>query len=232
MPSDMSPVHLLRRRWKPLQEKYAESARHKPLLIRIHRACSWVQCVEESADTALDERLVFQWIALNALYGQWDNGRREPVPDCKTIGSFFDVLFRIDRDGRLAQLLTDERALVMSIFENPHLSGFFWEEPSVGRAKQTMSTRHKANTWYLESRWPMIVDRLVERIYLIRCQITHGASTYRGKWNRVALRQCSTMLEKLVHSALLIVIDHGVEEDWGTLCYPPNPIAAPSASSP
>jgi hypothetical protein len=216
-------VHLLRRRWKPTKEKLANSAKHQPLLIRVHRACSWMQCVEESDDTAVDERLVFQWVALNALYGQWNDARCEPLPDGKTIDGFFELLFRIDADGQLAQLLTDERALVMSIFEDPYLSGYFWEEPSAGRAKQTMSTRHKANTWYLETRWPMILDRLIERIYLLRCQIVHGAATCRGKLNRHALRQCSSMLERLIHTVILIVIDHGAEHDWGTLCYPPNP---------
>lgn len=223
MSSETWTVNLLRRRWKPTKEKFAESAKHQPLLIRIHRACSWVQCVEESADAALDERLVFQWVALNALYGQWDNTRREPLPDGKTSSAFFDLLFRIDCDGRLSELLTNERVLVMSIFEDPYLSGYFWEDPSAGRAKQTMSTRRKANTWYLEARWKMVLDRLVERIYLLRCQIVHGAATCGGKLNRPAVRRCSSMLEKLLHTCLVIIIDHGSEHDWGNLCYPPNP---------
>jgi hypothetical protein len=223
MASENWTVHLLRRRWKPTKEKLADSESHQPLLIRVHRACSWMQCVEDLSDAAVDERLVFQWIALNTLYGRWDDRRREPISDVKTLPLFFDPLFKIDVDGRLAQFLIDERDLVMSIFEEPHLSSFFWEAPSAGRARQTMSTRHQAKTWYVEKRWRMILDRLIERIYLLRCQIVHGASTCRGKWNRAALRRCSAMLETLIYTALLIVIDHGADQDWGTLCYPPNP---------
>jgi hypothetical protein len=45
----------------------------------------------------------------------------------------------------------------------------------------------------------------------------------RGKSNHAALRQCSSMLEMLIHTALLIVIDYGADYRWGTLCNPPNP---------
>ena len=109
----------------------------------------------------------------------------------------------------------------MSIFEDPYVSSFFWEAPSAGRAKQTMSTRHQAKTWYVEQRWRMILDRVIERIYLLRCQIVHGASTCRDKWNRPALRRCASMLEKIIHNVIVIVIDHGADHDWGALCYPP-----------
>jgi len=174
-------AHLLRRRWKPTKERLAESAKHQQLLIRIHRACSWIQCVEDSGDVALDERLVFQWIALNALYGRWDDARREPISDAKTLSAFLDQLFRTDAEGRLGKLLAEERELVMTIFEDPYLSSFFWEAPSPGRAKQTMSTRHQAKTWYVDSRWRMILDRLIERIYLLRCQIVHGAGEHSAR---------------------------------------------------
>ena len=69
----------------------------------------------------------------------------------------------------------------------------------------------------------MILDRVVERIYLLRCRIVHGTATCRGKWNRAALRRCSSMLKMLIHAAPLIAIDHGADYDWGTLCHRPNP---------
>ena len=58
-------------------------------------------------------------------------------------------------------------------------------------------------------------------IYLMRCQLVHGASTYGGKLNRTSLRRCTTMLEHLVRAVLQVLIDHGADEDWGSLCYPP-----------
>ena len=49
----------------------------------------------------------------------------------------------------------------------------------------------------------------------------HGASTHDGKLNRTAVQHCSTMLGHLLPAFLLVLIDHGYEEDWGVLCYPP-----------
>lgn len=67
----------------------------------------------------------------------------------------------------------------------------------------------------------MILDSTIERVYLIRCQLVHGAATYGGKLNRTAARRCSQMLGHLVTTALEVMIEHGAEEDWGRMCYPP-----------
>ena len=61
----------------------------------------------------------------------------------------------------------------------------------------------------------------MDRIYLMRCQLVHGAATYGGRLNRVALRRCSTMLSHLLRAMLVVMIDYGADEDWGIMCYPP-----------
>jgi hypothetical protein len=67
-PEDQS-VHQLRRRWKPFKERVHKNARYEPICIRFHRACSWLQQVEQMGDDDLDQRLILQWIAMNSLYG-------------------------------------------------------------------------------------------------------------------------------------------------------------------
>jgi len=61
----------------------------------------------------------------------------------------------------------------------------------------------------------------VDRIYLLRCQLVHGAATLRSGLNREAVRHCATMAGLLVATFLLVWIDHGADEDWGIMCYPP-----------
>ena len=56
----------------------------------------------------------------------------------------------------------------------------------------------------------------------LRCQLVHGAATCNGQLNRTALRRCSTMLGHLLNAILLVWIDHGADEDWGPMCYPPQ----------
>ena len=55
----------------------------------------------------------------------------------------------------------------------------------------------------------------------MRCQLAHGAATYGGKLNKTSLRRSVTMMGHLLPAVLLVWIDHGAREDWGTMCYPP-----------
>jgi hypothetical protein len=60
------------------------------------------------------------------------------------------------------------------------------------------------------------------RVYLLRCQVVHGASTHGSQLNRVSLGRCITLMDHLLCTVLQIWIDHGADEDWGAMCYPPR----------
>ena len=62
----------------------------------------------------------------------------------------------------------------MSIFEDEYLSRFFWEEPGQIRARKSKKVKFDARTWYIDGNWTLILDRLIERIYLLRCQMASG----------------------------------------------------------
>ncbi len=216
-------VRDLRRRWQPTKERLAGIPRYQPILIRIHRSTSWLQRVEEIAESgATDAMLIFQWVALNSLYGRWDPKAREPVNDRKSLTALLEAVLILDGDERVATTLKDHRRLVMTILEDEYLSKFFWEEPTAERARKSKKAKFDASTWYLEGRYGMILQRLLERIYLLRCQLVHGAATFGGRLNRTAIKRCSIMLGHLLPALLLVIIDHGYEEDWGPLCYPPH----------
>ena len=73
-------VRDLRRRWKPHKERLASIRADHPTAVRFHRACSWLSETETlDSEKATDQVLLFQWIAFNALYGQWErHGDRQP----------------------------------------------------------------------------------------------------------------------------------------------------------
>ncbi len=215
-------VRTIRRKWKPTKERLVGNPKHEPLLIRFHRACSWMAQAEAAHDQDTDERLLFSWIALNSLYGRWDEQRNEPEPDGRSMPAFIDAICEMDSKGRFGEMLQECRDLAMEIFEDPYVTEFFWKAPSAGRARQATGTRHHAKTWYAEQKWRMILQHLVDRIYFLRCQIVHGAATYRGKVNRKALARCADMLEAIVWCALDVICERGTEWNWGRLCYPPR----------
>ena len=216
-------VRDLRRRWKPQKERLLQGDSQHPTPVRFHRACSWLQRVElvDCNDDA-DFCLLGQWIAFNALYGQWDEESREPIQDGKCWRAFLDRILALDRDGRIKKALTEHKPLVMSILDDEYLSRFFWEEPGESRARKSKKAKFEARTWYIDGNLTLVLDRLIERIYLLRCQLVHGAATYNGSLNRTAIRHCSTMLGHLLLAVLLVWIDHGADEDWGPMCYPPH----------
>lgn len=225
MPSDgeLLSVRSLRRRWKPTKERLVAEKSGEATRVRIHRAFSWLSRAEQLADSdALDDRLIFLWIAFNTLYGQWDQELREPGRDKPSWQRFLSRVMELDAEGRIATLIQQERELILSLLGDPYLSAFFWQEPGEVRAAKSRKPRYDALTWYTQSRWGMILDRVMERVYLLRCQLVHGAASYGGTLNRGAIHRCAAMLQRVLIVVLLVIIDHGGDEDWGPLCYPPQ----------
>lgn len=215
-------VRDLRRQWKPHKERLNVLISSHPTNIRFHRACSWIQQAEQVAPEGdLDLKLLSQWIAFNALYGQWNDDAQEPVADSVCWKLFLDRMLVLDDTKFIVDALMDNKRLVMTIFDDEFLSRYFWKEPTDKRAKQSKKTKFDARTWYVQGNWTMILDRLVERIYLLRCQLVHGAATYNSSLNRTATKHCSMMMDHLLRAFLLVWINHGADEDWGSMCYPP-----------
>jgi hypothetical protein len=107
------------------------------------------------------------------------------------------------------------------MFEDEYLCDHFWEDPSNRQATKSRQAKFKARSWCVEGRWTVILEDLLERIYLLRCQLVHGAATHNSVLNRTAIRRCSQMMEHLLRSFLLVWIKNGSDEDWGEMCYPP-----------
>ena len=215
-------VHELRSRWQPHKERLAAIRGDHPTAIRFHRACSWLSHVEKYDPIKdADQVLIHQWIAFNSLYGQWDEAALEPASDRRCWQAFLSRVMSLDRAGQLVSMLQDHKPLVLCILEDEYLNQYFWQDPCEKTAGQARHGRHKAQSWYVEGRWLNILEQLVTRIYLLRCQLTHGAATCGSRLNRKALKHCTTMLGWLLPATLQVWIDHGADEDWGPMCYPP-----------
>ena len=178
MPASPQTVHDLRRQWKPHKERLAIERSEHPTAIRFHRACSWMSEVEQLDPVRhADQILLHQWIAFNALYGQWDQTALEPAADRRSWQAFLGQVHALDRSGHLVSVLQDNKPLVLCILEDEYLNQYFWQDPSAKSASRARNGRHKAQSWYVEGRWLNILEHLVTRIYLLRCQLTHGAAT-------------------------------------------------------
>lgn len=221
----MSPsttVRDLRRRWKPHKERLARQKSDHPTAVRFHRACSWLDQIESlDFGRQSDLVLIHQWIALNALYGNWDGIAREPAADHTRWKGFLAELLAIDDSQHIEAVLTEHKRLVLAILGNAYLNRYFWTEPTEESKGRFARSEKQALSWYIEKRWLMIAEQLLERVYLLRCQLIHGAATCGSQLNRDALRHCTTMMRWLLPAVIRVWIDHGSDMDWGPMCYPP-----------
>jgi len=213
----------LRERWLPHKERLNSTGSGHPTSVRFHRACSWLEEAERlDPEQQSDQILIHQWVAFNALYGQWDLDRHEPLADRESWREFLVRMLELDADGHIISQLKDNRGLVLAILGNGYLNRYFWNEPCCEKAgKAGRGSRHKAESWYTQKEWNIILKQIVDRIYLLRCQLVHGAATLGSKLNRRAPKHCTTMMGILMPTILLVWIEHGADEDWGLLCYPP-----------
>jgi hypothetical protein len=108
MPHENPSVRDLRRQWKPHKERLNSLDGGHPTNVRFHRACSWIQHAEQvSVDGDLDLKLLSQWIAFNALYGQWNDDTQEvsvhtPEIGLSLIGGICDTSRYVAAHGRTA----------------------------------------------------------------------------------------------------------------------------------
>lgn len=217
-------IDQLRELWKPIATTAAASDEYELIRIRLHRCWSWLERVEELESAGVgaeDARLIYSWIGFNSLYGQWDEQLREPKPDRTSFQDFTSRLIHLDHESTIPNLLVEQRELVKSIAGDEFLSKYFWQLPGEETAKKAQNKSRQLGSLYHEKRYTSIADRILQHVYLARCQLVHGAATYGSRLNRDTVGRCADFLEPFVKNASLVIIQHAWQEDWGELCYPP-----------
>ena len=214
----------LRKLWKDRLRGLPEDHRQDDVRLRVHRSLSWLDRAEEllaqDGTSSEDDQLIFTWIALNSLYGYWIPEKNEPAPDTRSLEEFLDIVFELDRKGFLDDFTAKNRDLILEVLNNQFLAKQFWNSPTIQAASKSTNVRHEANTWFLEKRYKLILYRLLRNVYYLRCQLVHGAATRRSSLNRDTVRGCVGALRKVVTVMLIVVIENGLETDWGPACYP------------
>lgn len=226
-------VREIRRRWKPTKESLIAASEHEGLRVRIHRACSWLERAQEATDD-LDGRLLFQWSAFSALFSRWDPDNRRPVDERESIGAFLSAMQELDAEGRIVESLDALRPLAADIFDDEFLARFFWDEPGPERADTYRRSTAMMKEWLERGRIRPALDRLFDRVWLLRSQLADGAASAGSRFNRPALERCTAFLDLILPVFLNVMIDHGRERTWDDMCYPPlgltDPGDGPSSS--
>lgn len=218
---------LLHDAWLPQRSTLVREDRESDLRVRVHRACKALEqaeAIEAAAggdESAGDVAFVLRWVALNALYGRWDFERGMPQKDRVAVDEFTSEACRVDAEGRVLASLRAVADDGKELLANPFLVERFWKDPEWEQVRPNKRRAAEFRNELLEERPSAALQRLLMSVYFLRCQIVHGGATLGSGLNRVTVVPARRILGVLSSQLLALVVEHGLEMEWGPLNYPP-----------
>ncbi|MCH9058329.1 MAG: hypothetical protein IIB55_06860, partial [Planctomycetes bacterium] len=166
-------------------------------------------------------RFISSWIGFNALYGRLDE-QLEPLGDRKAMGEFLSKIWHLDHDGHIRRVLNNKQMPILRLIDDKYLMTAFWTQGERA-AKQAGKESGEANVLFGTSKMFPVFRWLFDRLYVMRVQVFHGASTKGSSLNRRPLQRSATVLMALLREFLSVMIGRGVREEWGAVCFSPDP---------
>lgn len=206
-------------------EKFKEFKEKEAFLLRLRRAISWLDRAQQmernvkSKDKELDTQFLFLWIGFNALYA------RDPQEDLGAIKemrqyfkNFLDCPEK-PKDNIYKIINGNLKEKIDRLRKNKYISKNFWNR-EMGRYKE----------WERDIRFPGwkikftkgILCCVFQRLYVLRNQLMHGAST----WGKTDNKDQLIYGAKVMHCLLPVFIEFMLKSPqnkwkvWGEIWYP------------
>jgi len=203
-----------------LSRKLKSLAIPQTLIIRLHRAISWLKSAEKQEEN-LDLKFISLWVSFNACYAVDINGLNSKSEKAK-LREFTSSLVQFDQN-RLYNLFWEKfSGPVKVLIENKFVFEKFWEytrgesdDYQVAFNKSITQATNCLSKQNIEG----LLEVVLERLYTLRNQLIHGGSTYNSKLNRSQLRDACNIMHLLVPIIIDIMLENG-EHDWGEIAYP------------
>ncbi|EBX0727023.1 hypothetical protein EU918_01570 [Salmonella enterica subsp. enterica serovar Poona] len=192
------------------------------LSLRVHRSLSWLQRAEMSEDD--DGRFIFLWIAFNAAYAtEIDDNYR--LSEQASFRNFLEKLCGLDEHKQIEKLVWQEfSGSIRILLDTPFVLQSFWDYHS-GKISETQwkerlkHDRKIASMALASSNTPQLLGVIFSRLYTLRNQLIHGGATWNSSVNRKQLKDCTSLLGKLVPVVITLMMSHP-NTLWGNACYP------------
>ncbi len=191
-------------------------------IIRLHRAISWLERAEAVAASSQEAEFLFLWIAVSSLYGSWSRETSFPMPDSATRPSFIKEVFTWDPEP-FRDFVERNRKHIHLLIACKHLTMRFWAAPEDPASGDVAAKDADKLDWEIgcgHVGW--VLERLTDRIYVLRSQIVHGASTAGSYVNREIFTTSHYLLRQLVPLCVQAALLKGRDRKWPELCYPPT----------
>jgi hypothetical protein len=203
-----------------ISRKLKSSKLPETLIIRLHRAISWLKSAEKQEDN-LDLKFISLWVSFNACYAVDINGLNSK-PEKAKLREFTSSLVQFDQN-RLYNLFWEKfSGPVKVLIENKFVFEKFWESTR-GESDDYQIAFNKsiaqATNCLSKQNIEGLLEIVLERLYTLRNQLIHGGATYNSKLNRTQLRDACNIMQLLVPIIIDIMLENG-EHDWGEIAYP------------
>lgn len=207
----------LNARYRQERHEYSDELR-----LRLHRALSWLRKADQCDD--LDSQFIFLWIAFNAAYAQeFENRFRYTESD--VYRQFLEKAVSVDRSKRLEKIVWSEYAnTIRSILNNEFILPAYWQFQMEHISEELwkdelIRAKAASNVALSKGDTAKVLSIVFRRLYTLRNQIIHGGSTYCSSANRQQMKDCTSVLQKLVPVIIDLMMD-GNDEFWGQPVYP------------
>ena len=214
------PHKTLKEKQRHLREGFPQTSG-----LRVHRASSWIGRAEAEKHDP-DAAYIFQWIAFNAEYADvTDVGAETALGDRKQFIDYIDRLIALDHDGRLHGAVWGKfRGPIAQLMENRYVYRPFWLNQNGIPGNEDWAKKWKRSAEHFvramaDKQTARVLREVFDRLYMLRCQIIHGGSTWGGKVNRDQVKDGAAILGTLIPIMVDIMMDNP-EDDWGRPFYP------------
>ena len=208
---------------KKESKEFKEFREKQAFLMRISRANSWLRRAQQmetnvkATDKELDTQILFLWIGFNALYGR---DPRKNLGSKKEIEKYFKNLLKCPGEPKDSIYKIINGVLkenIDSLRKNIFVSRNFWNrEMGINRERDIRFPGWKTNVTQ------EILCCVFQRLYVLRNQLMHGASTSGKTRNKDQLIDGA----EIMHYLLPIFIEFMLRspenkwKEWGEIWYP------------
>lgn len=205
------------------RQRRERGAHPENLSLRVHRSLSWLDAAEQ-ADSNWDARFVFLWVAFNAAYAE-EIRNTARVAEQTLFRDFIQRLLAIDQRAQLATLVWQEYAKsIRTLIDNPYIFPDYWAYQSGELSEESWQRRFEKSRRVIiraleKQNTAIVLNIALSRIYTLRNQILHGGSTWNGSVNRQQVRDCASIMGRLVPVIIEILMD-SPETPWPKVAYP------------
>lgn len=204
-----------------VKERLLRDGFPQTMAVKAHRAISWIGRAQRESDDP-DAAFLFHWIAFNAAYAD-EHDVETPVSERGRFAEVLRQIVRLDASGRLQNAIAQKfQGPIRKLLENRYVFRPFWLSMNGGGQdweRAFVASAKDARQSMIDNDVARILLIVFDRLYVLRCQIVHGGTTWGSYVNRDQVRDGAAILGFLMPVMIDIMMDHP-DEDWGRSFYP------------